>query len=1257
MDLYALASVLSYYPAPPSDLTTPPPPPPPCTSCHCCCCRCDAAQHRRGGGRGGGGAGRLGSIPLAFAAAHPASRLAAESSAAGYRAYGVLVWHRPLWRERCSSYGVTSPRTTHTHRRTSEPRAMDGRSGCSSGSRSNSSNGSDPPEEAPGLVQPPLGLRVASEAAFLASWRDDGGRGRQHRGGSAPSPLPPVMPAAAKVIVLLHMCAASDVKGSTTTSTTTAAAAESACPSALWVTLQPMGWWLQACVRPTRSWRCSSRWDDECDEVGDGAARWVEDSAAVSTPSPPQLSCALRLFVSPTAMPRRQRCRWSTAAVSPAPCSREPWMLWCAHAVVEVGLSGLRYDTPQLFSPASYLATLAQRTVGGGGVFAEDGRSRATASGQRHRNSGCVHLYSLDDVWGPAAAGGGHEDATRPPRLLAAVRAPLLPLHTLDLSLRVDLNLLEETLSRWAAAGLLRRLRRLSLLGCRQLHHLRWIASLPADTLEVLDISGCDELRSLREVRWCASLRRLVAAQLPRLEQLGWWDNNDEDEEDEVDEVAVVAATASDAVLHWPTLLEDLDLSCTQRRVRPIDDFACVALLEQLQRLSICVPEETAAAAAAAAPLEAPVRGTLDRVGEVAEAVRRCPYALEWLSGCAELRDLRLSFLCGGGVGVGGRSTSPARRRGPPWSEAVRARAVARRLLESASIPRPAMARLLQRAGLRGGGGGETHHASATVVGADVVAGGHTSLSYLADHPFPRLHSLELHRAVLADGFTSWVASGCSQLRRLRLLSCSVACSEAGIRRAQSLSCVHGAVVITPRAASVGEWDVATRRRDEQWWWGRLARLRHLRCLHVVAAEGLQEGGALDWIAECTALRELTFRQCRWLLDVYAAHRLPQLRVLNLSSTGIDDLTCLRMRDGVIVAGAANVTPPPPLPQHCRTPLPVTALRQLTEVVLIDCPFVRDLRPLSCLTSCRRLYASDHHHVKSLDHLSTCRALEELYLIHYARLSDIASLRWLRALRVLYITHSSVRDVSWVAHRAPGGSGGGGDDACVLPLLEVLTLTDSRLLTDVRALGALPKLQQLHLNDCIALTSLGASVASSPHSAAPLSSLRPRTMSSSTTTTSSSSSNGPHGTVAAMAGQLRRWCGAAAVAAAGLGTWNLRPFSSSSERWTRPRIPCSLAHLNSTLRYLDISGCRSLVDGSAMGDLAALEYLHAPFTGVCDVRWIGGCRSLKVLDIAGSPCCVGAAQSALEAALPRCLPALELLNSRPVDELPWGRQT
>ncbi|KAG5488398.1 hypothetical protein GH5_08583 [Leishmania sp. Ghana 2012 LV757] len=114
-------------------------------------------------------------------------------------------------------------------------------------------------------------------------------------------------------------------------------------------------------------------------------------------------------------------------------------------------------------------------------------------------------------------------------------------------------------------------------------------------------------------------------------------------------------------------------------------------------------------------------------------------------------------------------------------------------------------------------------------------------------------------------------------------------------------------------------------------------------------------------------------------------------------------------------------------------------------------------------------------------------------------------------------------------------------------------------------------------------------------------------------------------------------------------------WASSPSAWVQksrtPLAPYSLARLHSTLRYVDVSGCKALVDSSTIGSLEQLEYLHAPFTGMHDVRWVRGCRMLKVLDLANSPCCVWAAKAVLEAELPQCLSELELLNSRPVDEL------
>lgn len=174
--------------------------------------------------------------------------------------------------------------------------------------------------------------------------------------------------------------------------------------------------------------------------------------------------------------------------------------------------------------------------------------------GQQRRDSGLLELSSLEDVGARtaptnsvanASTGFRHDandadvqrhgdeplsrrrgDASSPAtRLLASLPVPLLPPHTLDLSLRTDLGSLEDSLSRWAAAGLLHCLRRLSLIECRQLQHLRWLSDMPADSLEVLNISGCDALLHLRPMWRLSSLRQLKAAQLYQLGRLGWWGN------------------------------------------------------------------------------------------------------------------------------------------------------------------------------------------------------------------------------------------------------------------------------------------------------------------------------------------------------------------------------------------------------------------------------------------------------------------------------------------------------------------------------------------------------------------------------------------------------------------------------------------------------------------------------------------------------------------------------------------------------------
>ncbi|KAL7711168.1 hypothetical protein N2W54_005068 [Lotmaria passim] len=1055
---------------------------------------------------------------------------------------------------------------------------------------------------------------------------------------------------------------------------------------------------------------------------------------------------------------------------------------------------------------------------------------------------------------------------------------PLVPLHTLDLSFRTDLRQLEALLTRWAASGHLSRLVRLSLMGCIQLRHLDWLADMPADTLELLNVSGCEELRDLHSVRRLSALRSVKATQLIQLEQLGWWWGWDDEEDLKEDYDHETRASANEDACKGPhdqhrrgppqlsshcrlSCLLELDLACHRRRTHCLLDLEWIGTLSSLQRLAVSVGEEED-------PLRQPTHHlhphnstTTDTrlppatatAAATAVTTTTTTTRLAWLAGCENLRELRLAF-----------------SDGPPPARAP--------IAENRQRPAPLPILRLFSASHAEHGGRHATVAAAAAATAHMEASSSSDLGVLALFPFPHLRALDLTKAVLTENFTAWLAGGCPRLRSLDLTSCTFRCSRTGLRQAQAedqLTAVaaaksvrHGShhskkeethprctrasppvpqfpptVVHSPlfafsaaaatghgqqrqrggttqgRAPHVssasprrpehridaGDGDDAPRQRreEEQWWWRQLCHLPRLRRLVVYDLEGLTQGSSLDWAVGCAALRDLALRRCRWLLDAYAVHRLPRLRSLNLNATGIDDLTFLRMRDGAIVAApplpargwnerlalrasAAATTgqlqtsspsfaspdrspamaalcayprqlqrlllssptdlPPssntlfsaqtaPPTLQHYQRQhhlMLKPALSGLTELVLVDCPFLSDLSPLAYLTSCRALFASDHL-VTCLDYLSTCVSLEKLYLINYTKLSDLSALRWLWRLRVVYITHSSVRDVSWVAqpittemrarrccshesatHNSRYGdndsSGGSSnsvssadaaaarsrsdtaeDDGCALPHLEVLTLAYSRLLTDVSALGALPRLRHLDLRDCVRLCRLGTSARgeidtiskpsssssddgnstnsrgewalrhlitvplswagkTATHAAAQLRRLRVRAASgwviAHHNTTSAVPISGDASSTAAATAHLHDEQGADEQdgqqrGQAALPT-PLPPTSSSCPRFPVSRVrsahglrrtltPCSLAQAAPTLRYVSLSGCQALVDATALGDLHQLQYLHAAFTGIREVWWVSRCTSLKVLDLTMSPCCTPGAPSATSA--------------------------
>ncbi|KPI82844.1 hypothetical protein ABL78_8142 [Leptomonas seymouri] len=1568
-------------------------------------------------------------IPLAFSAAHPLSRLAAERSPSGYRSGGVLVWDRPLSapsvlpgaylnRKRghagSTKWGWWS--TTRQHGggdvRGESRTSGSSSSGCSS-SRSSSVSSSPGTHEA--IPPAPLffsqAMRhrtaavTAADSSMVPAAPSADGQAGEGVGGSlrhAAQHEAYVLPATTKIVVVLRLYDWEDRSAPPKTleslSDRRGEVNADGDANTIWRMMGPVMWWLERAVKPADDvgsvFAAAPRADPQritdypLDEPsgnqmgnalkerrslspahpsGVETSQHLSDCGSSSSPvapaRAPTLACAIRLFLSPWAMPRRRRhiiigsnsSSSSTGSQTQPPLSPpvntsfEVPLRWSPQALVELGVCGPDSDSPVLFSAATFLAALAVNTNGGaeyGGVSEhehdnETQQRRRLLLRQRRRASSAVmpafgpfpsphvpsgplwpgggggrrgvtswrtpacatmrvkqrktaavsdevtrwmqrpllELLSLEGVWdsadtvcrsnsgsGASRAGdeGGEGDETIGtlrrawPSLLAppsALPVPLLPLHTLDLSFRTDLHGLEGVLSRWASTSHLSRLSRLSVMGCIQLRGLDWLTHMPVDTLEVLNVSGCEELRDLHAVRRLSALRSLKATQLIQLELLGWWWGWEEEDVPGGDWARAPPNADPEGVTSSPCRLRslaELDLACFRRRTQCLADMEWIGLLPALQKLALSVSEEEDV-------LRRPVHHTRSREPARHETTSS-PHGvtrLAWLAGCGELRELRLAFRDGPHAATAAGSARLARFPPPP--------------------PPPPPPSLLAAS-------------YADYVSTHANEGSASDLDVLSFFPFPHLRVVELTKAILTEHFTFWLAGGCPQLRNLDLVSCTVHCSAAALRQARAQHSASFRASAPSSTLSVmrhtneaqSSWlhptrsqpsrshrsnqrndddDAQQRRKDEQWWWGQLCRLHHLHRLCVYNLEGLASGSSLDWVVGCRALRHLVLRKCRWLLDAYAVHRLPRLRTLNLNATGIDDLTFLRMRDGVmvrdaplaLVGAAARAThdtcrarrghrgdesghvragqhvsshsrqqsaPSSPTPfapqQQVTAPLAFAqslppALSHLTELVLVDCPFLSDLSPIAYLTSCRSLFASDHP-VTNLDYLSTCISMEKLYLINYVKLTDISALRWLWRLRLVYITHSSLRDVSWMVQpvapkassrwsslmqqpetvspplRSRGSSiessnhgcveadtvaaHGGDTDAwrsgsrgpqrgqrgstagcsdhstrkhtrmegeCegegVLPQLEVLTLAYSRLLTDVSALGALPRLRHLDLRECVSLYQLGSSrrstgaaAAASPASATrftathdapspspstPLPLTHPQQGSANMQGSSSNRSNWAwsvrlHTTALLLwAGRaakdlvahLHRWRSAAVprwdayrdsiTASTNAKVPALSPTSAAMDiqtqlsqqqpsetpplvterkppassgvyayrgRPTRQQqlpTPCSIARLAPTLRYLSLSGCKSLVDATPLGELYHLQYLHASFTGIRDVRWVSGCVSLKVLDLTMSPCCTpstpSAAAAALLARLPDELKELEVVNSRPVE--------
>lgn len=545
-------------------------------------------------------------------------------------------------------------------------------------------------------------------------------------------------------------------------------------------------------------------------------------------------------------------------------------------------------------------------------------------------------------------------------------------------------------------------------------------------------------------------------------------------------------------------------------------------------------------------------------------------------------------------------------------------------------------------------------------------------LSALAQAPFPQLRLLLLRRVTLDEKFTNWLASGCPLLQELVLESCEVTQLTAATLLHQQRRTSGGAaetLSLAPTASSVAAAAAAApppaQHVLERWWWMELQNLQQLSVLCVSELEGFQDHSSIDWITACPALQTVTFRKCRWLLDTYATHRLPRLRLLNLSATEIDDITFLGMRNGHCLpveatTGRSRAASPPPSSPLIEQALPPTStLSHLTELNLVDCPHIFDLSPLAHLHCCRRLFASDHTRVTAIPWVRHCIALEELYLINYTRLYDISATRELQQLRILYVTHSSISDLSWMLthcsicsssrSRCCCGSGNLQDKTGrPLPRLQSLTLAFSRKLRDVSPLGVLTDLRHVDLLQCSALTklsnpsSVGASAGASAASAAAAAAAALPSRSAAVRPFVSQWKllvqqwwrRGYYSTAAIVSLKSARAAGEAP------------PYNSGEDDG------CGTDGLPVSLLSLNLHQCSQLVNAEALGALANLQYLDASLTGIQQVQhWMGGCQRLRMADLRGSPCCCTAGQQ-LELAntLPPLLRRLQMLNGVPVME-------
>ncbi|TPP46630.1 hypothetical protein CGC21_23685 [Leishmania donovani] len=367
-------------------------------------------------------------IPLAFAAAHPLARLATEKSAAGYRACGVLSLR--------AGPGTVGPPPGLCVRRDAVFSSQVAQAQDLHGENSSRWEMS---EEL--MLLSPLCVQSSRVPTCIPSRQGRSGN-LAVDGTTCPPQRPLVLPTESSIVVLLHAYreAARELEEETKQANAEQGrrgAATTEPTSAIWQALQPLLWWLESCVRPAQS-----RLHRECaecrmvDGASDAARRRREAAAKQRTP--------LNLLK-------------SAASVQ-----------WCPHAVVEVGLCGLSNGSPlpafaslqnPLISRGQPLWGLAQQRRDRWLLelcsLEDVGARTAPTNSVAHAPTGCRHDANDADMQRdedePLSRRRG--DASSPAtRLLASLPVPLLPLHTLDLSLRTDLGSLEDGLSQWAAA-------------------------------------------------------------------------------------------------------------------------------------------------------------------------------------------------------------------------------------------------------------------------------------------------------------------------------------------------------------------------------------------------------------------------------------------------------------------------------------------------------------------------------------------------------------------------------------------------------------------------------------------------------------------------------------------------------------------------------------------------------------------------------------------------------------------------------------